>query len=411
MVEANYQAELAVVGGILKEPDETLVQAMAEIYPQDFQNSLTRELYETCVRLYRQGKVIDPLVVLNEAHMDRETCKQICVEAAAAAVTLAGYAEYLRIVKDTAMLIKAERQANDLLTSVDELDIDASRERAADVLRTLTEQRDIEAVTAEDGYLAFYAEQQTPKEYIKTGFARLDGYTYISRGDYVVIGGAPSAGKTALTLQIMLHMAREHKVVYFSLETRPDKLFHRLLACYAGLSLTAIKQQRMSAVDWQRVADASKFCELQFNVVSAAGWTVDQIQATAMALGAETVFIDYLGLVRGRGKDIYERVTNISMDLHTMAQRQNIAVVALSQLSRQGKRDLDMSSLRDSGQIEQDADVILLLDNLDEDRRKLAVAKNKEGRLGSIDLHFDGDHQRFSEITNIDPPPVYRRNR
>ncbi len=409
MIEPNYQAELAVIGGILKDPDNTLVQVMAELRPEDFQNAITRELYETCVQIYRKGNVVDPLVVLNEAKIERDTCKEVCAHAAAAAVTLANYTEYLKIVKDTAMLIRAERQANTLLDSLTELDVEESREKAADVLRTLTEQRDIDAVTAEDGYLGFYAEQQTPKEYIKTGFARLDGYTYISRGDYVVIGGSPSAGKTALTLQIMLHMAREHKVVYFSLETRPDKLFHRLLACYAGLSLTAIKQQRMSAADWQRVADASKFCDLQFNVVSAAGWTVDQIQATAMALGAEVVFVDYLGLVRGRGKDIYERVTNISMDLHTMAQRQNIAVVALSQLSRQGKRDLDMSSLRDSGQIEQDADVILLLDNLDEDRRKLAVAKNKEGRLGSIDLHFDGDRQRFAEITETAEPPVYHR--
>lgn len=410
IVEPNDQAELAVIGGVLKDPDNMLVQAMAELQPEDFQNALTRELYETCVRAHRKGNVIDPLVVLNEAHMDRDTCKKVCVEAAAAAVTLANYAEYIRMVKDTATLIRAEKQANGLLESVYALDIDASRERAADVLRTLTEQRDIEAVTAEEGYLNFYAEMQNPKEYIKTGFARLDGYTYISRGDYVVIGGRPSAGKTALTLQIMLNMAREHNVVYFSLETKPDKIFHRLLSCYAGLSLKAIKQQTMTQADWQRVADSTKLCDLKFQIVSAAGWTVDQIQATAMAKGAEIVFIDYIGLIKGRGKDLYERVTNISMDLHTMAQRQNIAVIALSQLSRQGKEKADVTSLRDSGQIEQDADVILLLDNLDEDRRKLAVAKNKEGRLGSIDLYFDGDHQKFSEVVENLSPPVYHRN-
>lgn len=411
IVEANDQAELAVIGGILNHPDETLVQVMAELRPEDFQNALTRELYEASVRVYRKGNVVDPLTLLNEARMDRDTCKKVCVTASAASVTLANYAEYIRMVKETSVLIRAERQANELLESVYSLDIDASRERASDVMRTLTEQNDVEAVTAEEGYLNFYAEMQHLKEYIKTGFARLDGYTYVSRGDYVVIGGRPSAGKTALTLQIAMNMARERNVIYFSLETKPDKLYHRLLSCYAGLSLTAIKQQRLTAADWQRVADESDFCKLKLQVISAAGWTVDQIQAAAMARGAEVVFIDYLGLVKGRGKDLYERVTNISMDLHTMAQRQNIAVIALSQLSRQGKDKADVTSLRDSGQIEQDADVILLLDNLDEDRRKLAVAKNKEGRLGSIDLHFDGDHQRFSEITDIDPPPVYRRNR
>lgn len=127
-----------------------------------------------------------------------------------------------------------------------------------------------------------------------------------------------------------------------------------------------------------------------------------------MQLRAEVIIIDYLSLIRSEGKSLYERVTNISMELHTLAQANKIAVVALSQLNRAGKDEPDMSSLRESGQIEQDADVILLLHEmgrnvLDRDAgggdsdRKLIIAKNKEGMTGAIALNFQGEYQRFCE--------------
>ena len=142
-------------------------------------------------------------------------------------------------------------------------------------------------------------------------------------------------------------------------------------------------------------------------MVDAAGWTVQQIKSKAVQLRAEIIIIDYLSLIRGEGKSLYERVTNISMELHTLAQANRIAVIALSQLNRAGKDEPDMTSLRESGQIEQDADVILLLHEIgrsvldreaggDADRR-LIIAKNKEGMTGAITLNFQGEYQRFCE--------------
>ena len=127
-----------------------------------------------------------------------------------------------------------------------------------------------------------------------------------------------------------------------------------------------------------------------------------QVRAKAAQLKAEVIFIDYLSLLRGEGKSVYERVTNISIDLHTMAQQSGTTVVALSQLSRSGKENPDMTDLRESGQIEQDADAILLLKSIDPKRpdsdRELLVAKNKEGITGPILLNFIGEYQLFTEV-------------
>ena len=157
-------------------------------------------------------------------------------------------------------------------------------------------------------------------------------------------------------------------------------------------------------MDWARIAEcADPMKRRRFHVVEAAGWTVPQVKAMAARLRADVIFIDYLSLLRGEGKSLYERVTNISMELHTLARQSKLAVIALSQLNREGKGEPDMTSLRESGQIEQDADVILLLhqqDSHEEDaqRRDLIIAKNKEGMTGKIELLFQGDVQRFSQL-------------
>ena len=221
----------------------------------------------------------------------------------------------------------------------------------------------------------------------------------------MVVGGRPSAGKTALTLQIALHMARKYRVVYFSLETSADKIYDRLIANYTGTPLAEIKEPQ-TIKDWGRIAESTdSFSKLNLTVVEAAGWTVGQLRAKAMQLRAEVVFIDYLSLLQSPGNSRYEKVSNISIDLHTMAQKQKLLVVALSQLNRGGDgQEPSLTDLRESGQIEQDADVVLLLHSQDEDDqeadRGLIIAKNKEGAVGKMLLRFDGALQRFMEVVS-----------
>ena len=136
-------------------------------------------------------------------------------------------------------------------------------------------------------------------------------------------------------------------------------------------------------------------------IVAAAGWTVEQVKAKAIQSKAEVIYIDYLTLIKSDGKNKLEQTTNISIAIHTMAQQCGFTVIALSQLNRGGEKELDMTALRESGQIEQDADCILLLQSTDPKEpcadRELIIAKNTEGDVGKLSLAYDGTHQKALE--------------
>nr|WP_297274527.1 DnaB-like helicase C-terminal domain-containing protein [uncultured Agathobaculum sp.] len=149
-----------------------------------------------------------------------------------------------------------------------------------------------------------------------------------------------------------------------------------------------------------------KVLESKLELIPASGWGVQDILATALARQHRVVFVDYLQLIRAAGRNRTEQVTNISLALHEMAQAHGILVVALSQLNRASTDRADatptLADLRESGQIEQDADAVLALyidpdEDAPMDDRKLRVLKNKEGRLGDFSLAFDGSTQSFAE--------------
>lgn len=393
----DVQAECCLIGDIISDPQRVMPEAALRLIPDDFFTPEYRSIYSACLKLYREDRQIDPVTVC--APLDREY-RKIVYDAYQATVSTANYAAHIGVVADTAKLIRAEQMARKFLTGLQDGDVEQSREDAVNILQAF-DGPDVEhSVSAEDGFIQFFGPERGKKEYIKTGLSRLDRYAFISRGDYVIVGGRPSSGKTALTLQIMLTMAKDHRVVYFSLETKPDKIFDRLIATYTGADFGAIKRGALSEGEWGRISRYGEaFSRLNFSVVSAAGWTVEQVKAKAMQERAEIIFIDYLTLLAGQGKTLYEKATNLSLDLHTLSQHCNIAVVALSQLNREGKSDPDMTHLRDSGQAEQDADLILLLaGEAGSDHRDLIVCKNKEGQTGKIPIHFDGVHQRFTLI-------------
>lgn len=271
---------------------------------------------------------------------------------------------------------------------------------AANLLKCFDTVQKGKSLNAKEGYLGFIETVEEKKEYIKTGLSWIDRHVYLSSGDYMIVGGGPSSGKTALTLQMMLTMARTRKCVYFSLETSPEKIFERLVTCYAELDFIEVKQRKISESDSVKLAEGfDRFKNLKLEVVSAAGWTAEQIKSKAVQAQAEIIFVDYLTLMKSSGKTPYERATQISMDLHTLAQQMGITVIALAQLNRAGKGAPDMTSLKESGQIEQDADAILLIHwpEQEDSTRELIIAKNKEGQTGKTTIAFDGRRQTFYE--------------
>lgn len=245
---------------------------------------------------------------------------------------------------------------------------------------------------------------QAPEEFIRFGLTPLDQELYVQPGDFVVLGGRPSAGKTLLALQFALCMAQSRRVGFVSLETSKEKLAERAISHLSGVPLSKLKKPtELTEAEWAKIAAAEQtFSTLALEIADAGARTVREIRGLALTRRWEVVFIDYLQILTGKGKNRYERVTDISQELHTLAQVNKVCVIALAQLSRSGgagepDRPPTLEAFRESGQIEQDADVAMLLylkNPADKGgERVLKVAKHKEGPLFDCALDFNGEAQ------------------
>ena len=239
---------------------------------------------------------------------------------------------------------------------------------------------------------------EKPK-YIPSGIPVLDKHLHLSPGNLFIIGGRPSAGKTALSLQMACEQARRgFRVCYFSLETDPDTLTARIISNRLAVPLADVKSKTVPQSDLDSLADLHK---LPLFIRSASGKGMGWIKAQAQRMKAQVIFIDYLQLLAAsKAKDRYQQITSISIGLHELAQTTGILVVALAQLNRNAAHaSPSTADLKESGQLEQDADAILLLSD-DGEEYQAILAKNKEGRIGEIPLTFDKPRQHFLAVTN-----------
>ena len=239
---------------------------------------------------------------------------------------------------------------------------------------------------------------EKPK-YIPSGIPVLDKHLHLAPGNLFIIGGRPSAGKTALSLQMACEQARRGlRVCYFSLETDPDTLTARIISNRLAVPLADVKSKTVPQSDIDSLADLHK---LPLFIRSASGKGTGWIKAQAQRMKAQVIFIDYLQLLTAsKAKDRYQQITSISIALHELAQTTGILVVALAQLNRNAAHaSPSTADLKESGQLEQDADAILLL-SADKEEYQAILAKNKEGKIGEIPLTFDKTRQRFLAVTS-----------
>ena len=202
-------------------------------------------------------------------------------------------------------------------------------------------------------------------EYIPTGLSKLDRNLHILPGNFILIGGRPSAGKTALSLQLAVEMAlRGYRVCYFSLETSTKVLRARAIANRTCSPLADVQNKRVPVTELDCLARLRK-APLFF--MPASGKSVSWIKAQALRKKSQIVFVDYVQLLScTEAKDRYTQITKISIALHEMAQSTGMVVIGLSQLKRnETHADPTLSDLRESGQLEQDADAIILLGGTD----------------------------------------------
>lgn len=319
-----------------------------------------------------------------------ESCSNECVR-----ITQSQVERWAQIVKERAALSRFQALAmQSCENGTAYSDLSELYEQMGETLNLQTEQEDFMSLSAGiDDYIRSLGEK--PK-YIRTGLSTLDAKLHLVPGNFVVIGGRPSAGKTALSLQVACNMAKAGKrVCYFSLETDPATLTARIISNQLAIPLHAIKNKNASPAELDRLADIKK---APLFIRSASGKSVGWMKAQALRMKADVLFVDYLQIIHQTGaKDRYTAITQTSIALHELAQTTGKLVIALAQLNRQAAQGAPSNAdLKESGQIEQDCDAIILLSG-DSDPYHFELSKNKEGEVGRFPITFNKQIQRFEE--------------
>lgn len=387
-----------LLGAILIKPDlapYSLPDLEIEHFPVDLQ-----PVFAALSGLWNAKGQLDAVEACAR-YPEQRTAIMECVEECEGeyiAITRDRIEEWTQLVREQAALTQFQSlalQAGSSLTTF--ADLPGLYSQMGEALTLDREEQDFKPIgELIDNYIRRLDEKA---KYILTGIPVIDRYLNLSPGNLFIIGGRPSAGKTALSLQMACEMARKgYKVCYFSLETDPDTLTARIIANRLAIPLSDVKAK---TVPQSSLDDLAELHRLPLFIRSASGKGAGWIKAQAQRMKAQVVFIDYLQLLTAsKAKDRYQQITSISIALHELAQTTGILVVALAQLNRNAAHaSPSTADLKESGQLEQDADAILLL-SADKEQYQAILAKNKEGRVGEIPLTFDKVRQRFLAVTS-----------
>ena len=389
------QAQHSVLGSALIEQD-LVAKVISETTADDYSGTC-RTVYAAMRRLFLSGVPVDPVSVA--AALGKEYTSYIA-QLMEITPTAANIDQYIRLCREQARIISIRALGDKIATAEGIEDLRSLLDKANGLV---VDRPTLRITTMYDALQSFMARHDEKPQYLTWPVRELNDRIYTELGDFVIFAGYPSAGKSAWALQCAWHWAQKYKVGFFSLETSPEKLFDRQMSAVAGLSMDDIKRNTISDNGWATLANmTTDITNRQLELIPAAGMTPTDIRAHTMMRGYQIILVDYLQLVQSVGVNRTEKVTNISLALHTMAQSMGVLVVALSQLKRREQgASPDMSDLRESGQIEQDADMVMILSlekkGSTEGNRVMKIAKNKEGTCPSILLAFDGKHQTFTK--------------
>lgn len=391
-------AQYSVLGSALISP-EVVPMVMSETSERDYTGACLT-VYKAIRKLFLAGTAVDPVSV---AGVLGQNYRDFLVQLMEITPTAANIDHYIALCREQARVI-AVRELARRMTEADTSD--KMRKLLEEANRQMVDKAAIKISTMSDALRSFMDRHTKPANYLTWPVRELNDRIYAELGDLIIFGGYPSTGKSAWALQCAWHWAKDYKVGFFSLETSSEKLFDRQMSAVVQLSMDEIKRNDIQREGWDKVcAMTPDIVARNLELIPAAGMTPADVRAVTMMRGYQIIFVDYLQLLQGPGENRTAQVTGISIALHTLAQSMGVTVVALSQLSRQGQQGKnappDMSALRESGQIEQDADVVMMLSLEDKDNpagnRELRIRKNKEGTCPNILLAFDGKHQTFAK--------------
>lgn len=435
----NNEAEQSVIGAIFLDP-QALITASEIVMADDFYHIAHQKIFQTMLTLSDKGKAIDVVTVTEELSAKKELEDvgglSYLTELASAVPTAANIAHYAKIVEEKALLRRlirvATKIAEDGYTREDEVEIllaeaekkmleVANRKNAGDfkhVKDVLVQTFDnIEQLQSRDGDVTG----------IPTGFRDLDSMTAgFQRNDLIIVAARPSVGKTAFALNVAQSVAvkARENVAIFSLEMGADQLVMRMLCAEGNIDAQRLRTGALEPEDWRKLTMAmGSLSNSGIFIDDSPGVRMTDIRAKCRRLAKENglgmILIDYLQLILGSGKpgeNRQQEVSEISRSLKGLARELKVPVIALSQLSRgveqrQDKRPM-MSDLRESGSIEQDADIVAFLyrddyydkESESKDIIEIIIAKQRNGPTGTVSLAFRKEYNKFLNL-EFTPPP------
>ncbi|ACB62478.1 MULTISPECIES: replicative DNA helicase [Exiguobacterium] len=435
----SIEAEQAVLGAIMIDADR-LISASERLLPQDFYRAAHQRIFETMLVLSDRGEAIDLVTVTAELStlgiLEEVGGLPYLGELAEGVPTAANINYYVNVVDQKSTLRRLIRTANEIVTDGYE------RQNEVDVLLNEAERKILEVsqgkgsasfIPISDVLTSAYAtidklhKQSGETTGIPTGFRDLDKVTAgFQRNDLIIVAARPSVGKTAFALNISQNVATraDENVAIFSLEMGAEQLVMRMLCAEGNVDAQRLRTGQLEDEDWGKLSLAmSSLSQAGIYIDDTPGIRVNDIRAKCRRLkqehGLGMIMIDYLQLIQGNGRSSDNRqqeVSEISRSLKSLARELEVPVIALSQLSRgvesrQDKRPM-MSDIRESGAIEQDADIVAFLyrddyynkETEDANTIEIIIAKQRNGPTGTVKLAF---RKEFNKFVDLEPNNSY----
>jgi replicative DNA helicase len=429
----NIEAEQAVLGAIFLEP-EALTGASERLTPEDFYRAAHQKIFNAMLDLSDRGEPIDLVSVTSELQ-DHKILEEIggvsyLSDLANAVPTAANVGYYSKIVEEKSILRRLIRTATDIAQEgyASETQVDTVLSEAEKSILEVAQRKSSSSFKAikdvlVDTYDKIELLTNTKGDLtgVPTGFVELDRMTAgFQRNDLIIVAARPSVGKTAFALNISQNVATKtnENVAIFSLEMGADQLVMRMLCAEGNINAQSLRTGDLSPEEWEKLTMAmGSLSNAGIYIDDTPGVRVNEIRAKCRRLkqehGLGMIMIDYLQLIQGSGRSGENRqqeVSEISRTLKGIARELEVPVIALSQLSRgvesrQDKRPM-MSDIRESGSIEQDADIVAFLyrddyyDKESENKNiiEIIIAKQRNGPVGTVELAFVKEYNKFVNL-------------
>lgn len=430
-IPRNIEAEQAVLGSVLID-DEVLDTVLEILTTEDFYRKSHRIIFETMIGLQNERKSIDSITITDKLLKEKKLAEvggiAFITALANTVPTTINVMDYAKIVKEKSVLRKVITAAENIISEAinNDCGIDEFTDKAESlILQATKNSKEQNIISIKEQALEAFAQIEDIHEHkgkllgLPTGFTDLDKLlSGLKKTDFIIIAARPSMGKTAFALNIASYLAVKKNVplVFFSLEMSSTQLLQRIFSSYGIIPYENMKTGNLSNAEWdQLIKITDDVAASQLVIDDTVGLNVMNIRSIARKLkqekNIELIIIDYLQLIQStKRENRNQEISEISRSLKLLAKELDIPIIALSQLSRsvelrQNKKPL-LSDLRESGSLEQDADIVMFLYREDyyepETENKnitdVIIAKHRNGPIDTIQVFFHKDYVRFQDL-------------